>query len=286
MMAIKQCNHSTFHVYCLIVTTCANTMINLNNKVALITGSSDGIGKTTAILFSSLGAKVAIVGRDQSKLDKVAAECEAKSPHGYRPVVIRADFLHDENIKRTFDETIAGYNWLDILVNDVGVVNLKSFDDCEAIADYDRVMQTNIRTAVILTHLAKPYLLESKGTIVNVSSVDSFKPNDREWSYCMSKAAVNAFTQSIAGLLAPHVRVNAIAPGPVKTGIFKATGDPEQQWEEKARLMPLGRIAEPIEIAQLIALLASDSSKNMTGSIVASDSGYLLTDPYSSGRVA
>ncbi|XP_015787931.1 11-beta-hydroxysteroid dehydrogenase-like 4A [Tetranychus urticae] len=175
-------------------------MINLNNKVALITGSSDGIGKTTAILFSSLGAKVAIVGRDQSKLDKVAAECEAKSPHGYRPVVIRADFLHDEDIKRTFEETIAGYCRLDILVNNVGVVNLKSFDDPEAIADYDRVMQTNIRTAVILTHLAKPYLIESKGSIVNVSSVDGLKPISSEWSYCMSKAAVNAFTQAIASV--------------------------------------------------------------------------------------
>uniref|UniRef100_T1KZB9 Uncharacterized protein n=1 Tax=Tetranychus urticae TaxID=32264 RepID=T1KZB9_TETUR len=150
------------------------------------------------------------------------------------------------------------------------------FDDPKAIADYDRVMQTNIRTAVILKHLAKPYLIESKGSIVNTSTVSS------EWSYCMSKAAVNAFTQVIASLLAPDVRVNAIAPRPTRTNIHvvNSSGDQDKVWDEFGKIMPLKRVAEPIEMAQLIALLASDASKNMTGSIIVSDAGYLLGDPY------
>uniref|UniRef100_T1KZC5 Dehydrogenase/reductase SDR family member 6 n=1 Tax=Tetranychus urticae TaxID=32264 RepID=T1KZC5_TETUR len=85
-------------------------------------------------------------------------------------------------------------------------------------------------------------------------------------------------------LLAPDVRVNAIAPGPTRTGIVSSLGDPDEIWDNFAKMMPLKRVAEPIEMAQLIALVASDVSKNMTGSIVASDSGYLLGDPYSSGR--
>ncbi|XP_025016383.1 uncharacterized protein LOC112538732 [Tetranychus urticae] len=107
-------------------------MINLNNKVALITGSSDGIGKETAILFSSLGAKVAIVGRDQSKLDKVAAECEAKSPHHYKPVVIKADFIRNEDVVRTFEETISAYKTLDILVNNAAIDGTKGFGEPDA----------------------------------------------------------------------------------------------------------------------------------------------------------
>lgn len=116
-------------------------MINLANKVALITGSSDGIGAATAVLFSSLGAKVAIVGRDQTKLDKVAVECESKSPHHYKPVVIKADFVRDEDVVRTFEETISAYNKLDILINNAAIAATKGFGEPDALADYDRVQQ-------------------------------------------------------------------------------------------------------------------------------------------------
>ena len=146
-------------------------MINLKDKVALITGSSDGIGAATAILFSSLGAKVAIVGRTQSKLDKVASECQSKSPNGYKPVVIQADFEKDEDIKRTFNETISAYNQLDILVNNAGVACSKQFADEGALEDYDRVMQINVRSVVLLTKLAKDHLARAKGSIVNISSI-------------------------------------------------------------------------------------------------------------------
>ncbi|XP_015787930.1 uncharacterized protein LOC107364984 [Tetranychus urticae] len=255
-------------------------MIDLDNKVALITGASDGIGAATALLFSSLGAKVAIVGLEQDDLDKVASECEANSPHNYKPVTIKADFMNDDDIKRTFEETINAYSRLDILVNNAGVINKKRFGDSDIVVDYDRVMQVNIRTAIILTDLAKPYLIESKGAIVNISSVNSFKATDVHWAYCISKAAVNMFTQAMASLLAPDVRVNAIAPGPVKTGIIKSMGDPDKIWDALAQKMALKRVAEPIEMARLVALLASDAAKNMTGTIITSDSGYLLGDPY------
>ncbi|XP_015783148.1 uncharacterized protein LOC107360939, partial [Tetranychus urticae] len=254
--------------------------INLDNKVALITGSSDGIGAATALLFSSLGAKVAIVGRDQSKLDKVAAECESKSPHHYKPVVIKADFIRDEDVVRTFEETISVYKTLDILVNNCGLSSKKGFGEPEALADYDRVQQINVRSAVRLTELAAPHLKETKGAIVNVSSVAGVRPNARGWSYCMSKAALDMFTKCMAGKLAPHVRVNTVSPGGTRTNFFSAHPDPDAFLSMVAQSVPLKRIGEPIDIANLIAFLASDAARNMTGSIVLSDTGMLVADPY------
>ncbi|XP_025016354.1 uncharacterized protein LOC107360938 [Tetranychus urticae] len=250
-------------------------MIYLDNKVALITGSSDGIGKATALLFSSLGAKVAIVGRDQTKLDKVAAECEAKSPHHYKPVVIKADFVRDEDVVRTFEETISVYKTLDILVNSAGLSSYTNLADPYYLDDYDRVMQVNVRSVIRLTELSVPFLTKSNGFIVNVSAVSSMTSNPTRWVYGMSKAALDMFTKSMAGKLAPNIRVNSVNPGGVHTHPI------EPSLMEKFKAMkPLNRIAEPIDIANLIAFLASDVSINMTGSIVVSDSGFLCADPY------
>ena len=258
-------------------------MIDLDNKVALITGSSDGIGAATALLFSSLGAKVAIVGRNQDKLDKVAAECEAKSPHNYKPVVIKADFINDEDVVRTFEETISVYKRLDILVNNAGLAGNKDFLAPEALNDYDRTQQVNVRSVIQLTQLAAPHLIEAKGSVVNVSSVASSKPFSNAWSYCMSKAALDMFTKTMASRLAPHVRVNAVNPGPVRTNFVASLNlDPNTVWDAMATQQPLKRVADPIDLANLIAFLSCDASRNMTGSIVVSDSGSLIADPMQS----
>uniref|UniRef100_T1K7P6 Uncharacterized protein n=1 Tax=Tetranychus urticae TaxID=32264 RepID=T1K7P6_TETUR len=254
-------------------------MVDLNNKVALITGSSDGIGKATALLFSSLGAKVAIVGRDQSKLDKVAAECEAKSPHHYKPVVTKADFIRDEDVIRTFEETLSAYKTLDILVNNAGLAATKGFGEPDAMADYDRVQQINVKAVVRLTELAAPHLKQTKGAIVNVSSVAGIRPVTY-WSYCMSKASLDMFTKCMAGKLAPHVRVNSVNPGLTRSNFFSSHPDPDALLSALAQEQPLKRIAEPIDIANVIAFLASDAARNMTGSIVVSDTGELIADPY------
>ncbi|XP_015783185.1 uncharacterized protein LOC107360981 [Tetranychus urticae] len=248
---------------------------SFNGKIALITGSSAGIGKATALLFSSLGAKVAIVGRDQSKLDKVAAECEAKSPHHYKPVVIKADFIRDEDVIRTFQETISAYKTLDILVNNAGLHGFPDFDDPNYLVEYDRNMQVNVRSIIRLTELSIPFLNKSAGNIVNVSAINSLTANPSHWVYGVSKAALDMFTRSMAGKLAPNIRVNSVNPGAVHTHPLEPS-----MLEKFISMKPLKRIAGPIEIANLIAFLASDASRNMTGSIVVSDSGYLCADPY------
>ncbi|XP_015783851.1 uncharacterized protein LOC107370618 [Tetranychus urticae] len=254
-------------------------MINLDNKVALITGSSDGIGKAAAVLFSSLGAKVAIVGRDQTKLDQVASECEAKSPHNYKPVVIKADFTRDEDVVRTFEETISAYKHLDILVNNAGLGGTKDIRDPDYIHDYDRVQQVNVRSVVRLTELSIPHLVKSKGLIVNVSSVVAVKPSEKFWYYSMSKAALDMFTKTMALKLAPHVRVNSVNPGPVRTRFLSPlVPDTNTVYEDMDKRQPLGRVGDPNEIANVIAFLSSEASSNMTGSIVFSDSGYLLAE--------
>ncbi|XP_015783149.1 carbonyl reductase [NADPH] 2-like [Tetranychus urticae] len=231
-------------------------------------------------LFSSLGAKVAIVGRDQTKLDKVAAECETKSPQHYKPVVIKADFIREEDVVRTFEETISVYKTLDILINNAAIPAHKGFGEPDAMADYDRVQQVNVRAVVRLTELAAPHLKETKGAIVNVSSVAGIKPFPATWSYCMSKAALDMFTKCMAGKLAPHVRVNTVSPGGVLTSFARDRPDPEAFRARLAEMHPMQRLAEPVDLANVIAFLASDAARNMTGSIVVSDSGMLVADPY------
>ncbi|XP_025016415.1 uncharacterized protein LOC107361143 [Tetranychus urticae] len=256
-------------------------MINLDNKVALVTGSSDGIGAAATSLFSSLGAKVTKVRRNQSKLDKVAAECQSKSPHHYKPLVIKADFTRDEDVVRAFNETISAYNRLDILVNNAGIAANKEFGDPGYLEDYDQIMHVNVRAVVRLTELATSSLAESKGAIINVSSAGSLIANPNAfWAYGMSKAALDMFTKSMAGKLAPNIRVNSVNPGIVRTSFLRATPDPTAIQDYLAKMQPLKRVADPEDIAQLISFLASDASRNMTGSIVVSDSGYLVVDPY------
>ncbi|XP_025016382.1 L-xylulose reductase-like [Tetranychus urticae] len=141
-------------------------------------------------------------------------------------------------------------------------------------------MQINVRAVVLLTELAAPHLVQAKGAIVNVSSIVAIKPFVPVWSYCMSKAALDMFTKCMAGKLAPHVRVNSVNPGTTRTSFARDRPGVEEAFKFIAQALPLKRVGEPIDLANSIAFLASDAARNMTGSIVVSDSGMLIADPY------
>ncbi|KAH9642932.1 hypothetical protein HF086_011289 [Spodoptera exigua] len=233
--------------------------MSFQNKVVLVTGGSSGIGAAIAIKFAEEGAKVAIVGRNQEKLNDVAKKCG-------NPLVIQADVTNDVDVKRIVNETVKNYGQIDVLVNNAGIVQIASIEAENAIEVFDKVMSTNLRSVVYLTNIAVPYLKKTKGNIINISSIAGICILSKEgFCYDTSKAALDHFTRSIALELASSgVRVNVINPGPVKTDIISNMGTPKETEDVILKNMQsmtaLGRISGPEEIAHLALFLASDKA--------------------------
>ncbi|XP_073949552.1 3-oxoacyl-[acyl-carrier-protein] reductase FabG-like [Choristoneura fumiferana] len=249
-------------------------------KVVIVTGGSSGIGAATAILFAKEGARVAIVGRNDVKLNNVAQQCAA---HGAAPLVIRADVANEKEVKTIVKKTVDQFGRLDVLVNNAGIVKYAPITDPNILQTFDVVINTNLRSVVQLTSLAAPHLVETKGNIVNVSSIAAHRVlGDKFMSYCVSKIGLDHYTRCAAlELAASGVRVNSVNPGPVRTDIAENSGmvPPGQgdlMWDQAKEMTTLGRVGESVEIADLIVFLASDKAKSITGSIFVSDNGALL----------
>lgn len=160
-------------------------------KVVIVTGASSGIGAGAAVHFSKLGAKIVITGRNEENLKKTASSCDGEV------LSIVADLNIEEDRARIINETIAKFGKLDVLVNNAGLG--ENGDILTTTLDqYDKVMNTNVRSVFHLTQLATPHLIETKGNIVNVSSVAGPRQFPNLLAYCMSKAAIDQFTKCVA----------------------------------------------------------------------------------------
>lgn len=247
------------------------------NKVVIVTGGSSGIGAATAVHFAKEGAQVAIVGRNETKLKDVAAQI---SKVGKTPLVIKADVATNE-VRSIVKKTIEKFGKLDVLVNNAGLLRDAAILDENLEQVYDEVMNTNLRSIFILTSLAGPHLIKSKGNIVNISSVaalstlKAFAPTGKA-AYCVSKAALNHFSRISAMELAPKgVRVNMVSPGPVETSILENAGQ-DSSWDTVKEFTALKILTQPEEVADLILYLASDKAKSITGGNYVIDGGFLV----------
>ncbi|CAH0720354.1 unnamed protein product, partial [Brenthis ino] len=247
-------------------------------KVVLVTGGSSGIGAATAIKFSEEKAKITIVGRNKTKLTKVAQQCEKN----HQPFIIIADLTKEEEMKEIIDKTVKNYGKLDILVNNAGVVRFESILSEKALETFDKVMAINLKATVHLTHFAAPHLIKTKGCIVNISSIGSTAiMHEENFAYSTSKAALDQFSRCVALELSTQgVRVNNVNPGPVKTDclneLIPDINEREKEWGQYAGLTPLGKLSKPEEIADIIMYLAGDKAKSITGSSFVIDNGLLL----------
>lgn len=247
--------------------------MSFENKVVLITGGSSGIGAATAVLFAKEGASVAIVGRNEAKLKNVTELCEQ---HGVTPLVIKADVSQDEAASDIINQTIDKYGKLDVLINNAGMVFTGGLLEGKVMETYDQIMNTNLRAAVKLTSLAVPYLVKTGGNIINVSSTLATIASPWMMAYCISKAGLDHFSKTAAlELAASGVRVNIVSPGPVETDILETAGIPNK-WEDMGKLCPLGKVAYPAEVADIILFLASSKAKSVTGGNFTVDNGSLL----------
>lgn len=249
--------------------------MSLKNKVVLITGGSSGIGAATAVLFAKNGATVAIVGRNLARLESVSEQCESV---GKKPLSIQADISVDDKAKEVVNKTVDTFGKLNVLINNAGIVSLASIMTGNLLEEYDKIMNINLRAVINLTTLAAPYLIETKGNIVNVSSIaaETYLRKPALMSYAISKAGLDNFTKGAAlELLSKGVRVNSVCPGLTRTNIFSNNGL-NRSWEEIRVEYGVHRILEPDEVADLICYLASDKARGIAGVNYVIDNGLLI----------
>lgn len=246
-------------------------MYNLTDKVAVVTGGSSGIGRAIAQRFAREGAKVLIVARKENDLKATA--------DGYPSISYLVGDLTDEAtitaIAERIESTYGGR--LDILVNNAGWCPVKSIKEV-TMADYTHAFDLDVKAVVDLTTHLLSYILKSKGTIINISSIGATHAAPNISMYIGAKAAISSFTRGWALDLAKDgVRVNAVAPGAIETNIWNVPGlTPQQSAAHEKSLVegiPMGRMAQPDEIANVVAFLASNQASYVSGAVFAVDGG-------------
>lgn len=236
----------------------------LTGKRALITGGDSGIGAAAAIAYAREGADVAItyLPDEQEDDDKVIAAIEAE---GRTAVAIPGDLRNEAFCRSLVDQAVKQLGGLDILVNNAGRQQF-----CERLEDlttesFDATIKTNVYAPFWVTRAALPHL-KAGASIIITSSVQAFSPSEHLFDYAQTKAANVAFAQSLAKQLAPRgIRVNAVCPGPYWTALQISGGQPTDKAAEHGKSQPLGRPGQPVEIAPIYVLLASDEASYITG---------------------
>ncbi|XP_017082257.1 3-oxoacyl-[acyl-carrier-protein] reductase FabG-like [Drosophila eugracilis] len=250
-------------------------MPSFKDKVIIVTGASSGIGAGTSVLLAKLGGLLTIVGRNVDKLKETAEQIDAAG--GAPAIQVAADMNNESDVKNIVSVTLAKYGRIDVLVNNAGILELGSIENT-SLEQFDRVMNTNVRSLYQLTTLVTPELIKTKGNIVNVSSVNGIRSFPGVLAYNVSKAAVDQFTRCVALELAPKgVRVNAVNPGVIITELQRRGGLDEEAYAtflEHAKIThALGRPGEVKEVAAAIAFLASDDATFSTGVSLPVDGG-------------
>ena len=245
------------------------------NKKIIVVGASSGIGLSTALFFLNCGAQVIMAGKDVNTMKQI---CEK---HNFsNAIIMKLDLVKDIHIYDFKASVIERFNTIDILVNCAGV---KLYGDVEKTfpQDFDFTLDINLRSIYYLIYNLAGYMNQN-GSIINISCLYGSRPMYGMISYCASKAGLEGLTKYAAAEFAPiGIRVNAISACPVNTNSFRYLNITESEIEyfnkKMEKNIPLGRIAKPDDITKVIAFLASERSKKITGQIIKVDGGRSLT---------
>jgi NAD(P)-dependent dehydrogenase (short-subunit alcohol dehydrogenase family) len=253
--------------------------MRLTGKVAVITGSTSGIGKATAVLFAREGAKVVVVGRRPEAGQMTVDEIRG---WGGEAIFVKADVSDIEQVKGLVNRTLAAYTKIDILFNNAGIhpeSAHKPLAEC-SVEDWDRIMGINAKGIFLTCKYVVPEMIKKgSGVIINTSSMLGVVAVRSRGIYSATKGAIIMLTKSMAlDYASSHIRVNCICAGVVETEmsrpIVEAAQKNELSWKRMMENHPIGRLGKPEDIANAALFLASDESSWITGSCLMVDGGY------------
>jgi dehydrogenase/reductase SDR family protein 4 len=248
---------------------------NLEGKVAIITGSSKGIGKAIAKGLAENGAQVVISSRSQEACDAVVAEFKKED---LSAIGIACHIGKDDQRKQLISKTIAAFGRIDILVNNAATNPVYSpIEEIDPVI-FDKIMEINVKAPWALSNLVLPHLQANKnGSIINIASVEALTPGYGLGVYSTSKAAILMLTKNQAKEWGTYgIKVNAICPGLIKTKFSAALWQNEKMLHKLEKSIPSGRMGKPEEMVGLACLLASNAGNYMTGGVYTADGGYMI----------
>jgi NAD(P)-dependent dehydrogenase (short-subunit alcohol dehydrogenase family) len=248
---------------------------SLENKVAIVTGSSKGIGKAIAKGLAQRGAQVVISSRSQEACDAVANEF---TKEGLKAIGIACHIGKEEQRINLVNTTIATFGQIDILVNNAAINPVYSPIEEVTPAIFDKIMDVNVKAPWSLSNLVLPHFKKNKnGSIINIASVEALTPGFGLGIYSTSKAAILMLTKNQAKEWGQYgVKANAICPGLIKTKFSAALWTNEKMLNKLEKSIPSGRMGMPEEMVGLACLLASDAGNYMTGGVYTADGGYMI----------
>ncbi len=250
-------------------------MGKLDNKIALVTGSSSGIGKAVALAFAREGAHLVINYPNASQAQNATAVKNAIAALNRKVLVIEADVTQEEQVKRLVDETMREYSRIDILVNNAGIATAATVDKMPAIM-WDQMLTTNLRSVFLCTHYVLPIMYQQNyGKIISTASQLAYKGSPGLSHYCAAKAAIIAFTRSLSLEIGTrNLNANCVAPGATDTPIL--SGVNHEALEAIRESIPKKRFATVEEIAPAYVFLASDDARHFVGQCISPNGGDVM----------
>jgi 3-oxoacyl-[acyl-carrier protein] reductase len=246
--------------------------MTLSGHVALITGASQGIGRACAVKLAAAGATVAVAARNREKLDELVQQITAG---GGAAAAFPLDVADEEQIKATVKAAIAQLGKIDILVNNAGITRDQLVMRMKR-SDWDAVLNTNLTSAYLCIQQVMGSMLKQRwGRIINVTSIFGQMGQAGQANYAASKAGLIGMTMAIAREVASrNITCNAVAPGFIETAMTAALGDEFKQ--NAVKMIPLGRVGAPEDVANAVAFLASDEAVYITGHVLNVNGGMLM----------
>ncbi len=247
-------------------------MGRLEGKVAIITGAGRGIGRATALLFASEGAKVVVADIDSEAAKKVADEIAASKGEA---LPTKVDVSSPEDAEKMAKAAVDAFGGIDVLVNNAGIIRDKTLLKMSH-EEFNRVIEVNLKGVFNCTKAVVPHMLEKgSGVILNASSVVALYGNFGQTNYVASKCAVIGMTKVWARELGPKgIRVNAVAPGFITTDMTESI--PEEVKNAIVSRIPLGRMGSPEDVAFVYLFLASDEARYINGAVISVDGGMTV----------
>jgi 3-oxoacyl-[acyl-carrier protein] reductase len=246
--------------------------MSLSERIAFVTGASQGIGRACALKLATAGAAVAAGARNQDKLNELVGEITAA---GGQAAAFALDVTDEEQVKSAMKAAIAHFGKIDILVNNAGITRDQLVMRMKR-SDWDAVLQTNLTSAYLCIQQVTSSMLKQRwGRIINITSVFGQMGQAGQANYAASKAGLIGLTMAVARELGSrNITCNAVAPGFIETPMTDVLGDEFKQ--SAAKQIPLGRVGSPADVASAVAFLASDEASYITGHVLSVNGGMLM----------